>query len=324
MKKNDTSERLLRLIEILQAKTDPEHLLTMPALISELEAYGIHSDRRSIYKQLHLLKESGYPIHYTRKGQGYYFAHPFNEAEVFLLMDAIQHIKALSNESTKELQKKIQKQFAMQAKSPIQARNLPKTTNHHVLRFINQLLRAIQYGYPASFQYYDLSIDQQKKYRRNRQKYTYVPYAIVSDNGWYYCVFYDEKHAQFITFRIDKMEQLSIEFTPSASHPFELDDFLRKSFHMYRGEAQTITIQFDASMANYVFDQFGKELIISKVNQNDFIANIRTAITPTLISWILQFESQLTILKPQELIDAVLDIANHIRRKYRHESKSNT
>ena len=77
-------------------------------------------------------------------------------------------------------------------------------------------------------------------------------------------------------------------------------------------------------MANYVFDQFGKELIISKVNQNDFIANIRTAITPTLISWILQFESQLTILKPQELIDAVLDIANHIRRKYRHESKSNT
>ena len=101
MKKNDTSERLLRLIEILQAKTDPEHLLTMPALISELEAYGIHSDRRSIYKQLHLLKESGYPIHYTRKGQGYYFAHPFNESEVFLLMDAIQHIKALTNESTK-------------------------------------------------------------------------------------------------------------------------------------------------------------------------------------------------------------------------------
>lgn len=320
MKKSDTSERLLRIIEILQKNTDEDQPLTMPDLLFELEQFGIVSDRRSVYKQISLLKKCGYPIYY-KNNHGYYYKHPFSLAETFILMDSIENSKALSPSLTSSLQEKIISNLPVHQNTAIKTThtNSRKVNHPQLLEIMNLLLRAIQNSYPVSFQYFDLQIDQTKKYRKNKKVYTFVPYAIVSDDGWYYCIFYSETYESFLNFRIDKMERVTIEETPSETVPFHLEDYLRSSFHMYQGEAQTITIRFQLDMANYVFDQFGRQLIISKVTDKDFIANIRTAITPNLVSWLIQFQESLEILKPQELIDEMIRVSLEIRRKYEHE-----
>lgn len=318
MKKSDTNERMLRLLEILYTKSDAHHLYTMPMLLDALEEYEIYADRRSVYAQIHTLQECGFPIVYTRKGQGYYYEHPFTQAEIFALYSAIDNLSALSVENSTRLKEKLHTQLPQfQPPTYTIANRQNKTENQHIFTYMDRIFYAIQHAYAVSFLYYDLEIDRKKHYRRNKERYHLVPYAIVAENQWFYCVCYEEKHQAFITFRIDKMEDVKVLEETMVLHPFQLEQFLQSSFNMYKGNPQTITIAFAKEMANYVFDQFGDAMIISKVTDASFVANIKTTITPTLLAWILQFQNQLTVLKPQELIDELLLVAEDIRKKYR-------
>ena len=74
--------------------------------------------------------------------------------------------------------------------------------------------------------------------------------------------------------------------------------------------------QIDLKIANILFDQFGKDILINKVNEEFFSVSLRTAISPTLISWLLQFYKEITILSPKELIEEVRAIAKHIEETY--------
>ena len=102
---------------------------------------------------------------------------------------------------------------------------------------------------------------------------------------------------------------------------FSLNDHVRASFNMYHGEPETVTVDFDLNLANVVFDEFGKNIIISKVSADRFTANIRTAVTPTLISWLLQFYDRMEVKKPQSLIDRLNQIADTIHSVYQREEE---
>ena len=51
--------KLYRLAQIMLEKTDDEHYITMPEILSSLEAYGVTADRKSIYNDLRDLEVLG-------------------------------------------------------------------------------------------------------------------------------------------------------------------------------------------------------------------------------------------------------------------------
>ena len=85
---------------------------------------------------------------------------------------------------------------------------------------------------------------------------------------------------------------------------------------MYSGEATTVSLKCPINLSNILFDEFGKDIIISKTTDDYFIVNIRTSITPTLTSWILQFYDKIEVVKPKELIDELKKISKSIKEKY--------
>ncbi len=306
--------------QALSKYSDSEHLLSMTDLRACCDLAGHPADRRTIYKSIDMLKEAGVEIVFIRKEgrQGYYLKHIFTNAEALFLMNACEESSALSAPETNELIKKIRQLLPEQRISQIPplSSNPAKTEHHKILEDAEKLLPAIAKNKYVEFLYFDITVTKKKKYRKENAKYRLVPYALISENGRYYVVFYSDKHHAFANYRLDKMDQITVTNEQSEGIPFSLQDHLRSSFQMYHGAPQTVTAVFDNSLSSIVFDQFGEDIVISKVDEKTFTASIRTAVTPTLVSWFLQFYDKVVIKKPQSLIDEYKKIAEALLQTY--------
>lgn len=325
MQKNNV-ERIFLFLELLKTHTDENDILSMTEIISELSEQGYKTNRKTIYEYVDVLRKNGFDIRYLQKdkyNQGYYYVPLFRDSEIMVLIDAIKNNLSLSEKESEEL---IQKITSLQEKKGnkvmIESSNLvQKTDNESSLENIEKLLHAIYKKQYVSFYYYDLTIQKTRKYHHNKQLYTLVPYAIVSQNNRYYMIGYSEERKDYLTFRIDKIDTLTVLDKCEEERLFDLEQWMKSSVNMFKGKPQTITCRFDKSMANRIFDQFGSDFIVSKVEEEYFIASIYTAITPTLIAWLFQFHSYVTVIKPKSLIDDMIALADEVKKTYGKESR---
>ena len=300
--------------------SDSDHAVSTPELKAYLSDFGFDADRRSIYKAISTLKEHGCPVNYVNRKsvQGYWIEHTFTAEEAFFLSDAIQSSASLSQKSADEFSAKVKGTL-----SEYELRSLPeispaasRSDNDQILNVIAVLLKAIHNRNPVEFRYYDLSVTRKKQYRRSNKIYHLIPYALVSNANRYYCVFYSKEHESFANYRIDKMDMIHVLEEQEDPVFFSLKDHIRSSFNMYHGEPDTVTVSFDLSLANVVFDEFGRDIIISKVDETSFTASIRTSVTPTLISWLLQFYDRMEVKKPESLKERLYTIGENLIQTY--------
>ena len=312
----NTNSLPLQILEILRQYPDQEHLISMPELQAILESEGFPSNRRTVYRAIETLREYNYDIRYEfhKFYSGYYLVPYFNEAEHFILSDYLNQQTTLSSKEISTIQTKLQ-----HLASPYY--NLKHTqgihaSNQEILSNIKLILHAIKHSYQISFYYFDYTISKEKKYRKNKKRYILTPYAVTSYEGKYYCVLYSEKYQSFTNYRIDKMETVRLIDQPVETIAFNLEEHLQTSMKMYTGKAETITIKCATDMASIILDEFGNQMIISKVNDEYFTLSLKTAITPTLLSWLLLFYDRVTVIQPAKLKEKLLTIANEVIDTY--------
>ena len=312
----NTNSLPLQILEILRQYPDQEHLISMPELQAILEADDFPSNRRTVYRAIETLREYNYDIRYEfhKFYSGYYLVPYFNEAEHFILSDYLNQQTTLSNQEISTIQTKLQ-HLASPYHSLKRRQNI-HTSNQEILSNIKLILHAIKHSYQISFYYFDYTISKEKKYRKNKKRYILTPYAVTSDEGKYYCVLYSEKYQSFTNYRIDKMETVRLIDQPVETIAFNLEEHLQTSMKMYAGKAETITIKCTTDMASIILDEFGKQMIISEVNDDYFILSLKTAITPTLLSWLLLFYDRVTVIQPAKLKEKLLTIANKVIETY--------
>ena len=312
----NTNALPLQILEILRQYPDQEHLISMPELQAILESDGFPSNRRTVYRAIETLREYNYDIRYEfhKFYSGYYLVPYFNEAEHFILSDYLNQQTTLSSKEISTIQTKLQ-----HLASPYH--NLKHTqgihaSNQEILSNIKLILHAIKHSYQISFYYFDYTISKEKKYRKNKKRYILTPYAVTSYEGKYYCVLYSEKYQSFTNYRIDKMETVRLIDHPVETIAFNLEEHLQTSMKMYTGKAETITIKCATDMASIILDEFGNQMIISEVNDEYFTLSLKTAITPTLLSWLLLFYDRVTVIQPAKLKEKLLTIANKVIDTY--------
>ena len=105
------------------------------------------------------------------------------------------------------------------------------------------------------------------------------------------------------------METVRLIDQPVDTIAFNLEEHLQTSMKMYTGKAETITIKCATDMASIILDEFGNQMIISEVS-------LKTAITPTLLSWLLLFYDRVTVIQPAKLKEKLLTIANKVIDTY--------
>ena len=308
---------------ILQQYTDRENRLSMPQILALLEEEGLTADRRSVYKALHVLEDGGVKIIFDRSGgkMGYYMEHMFTPAESLYLISAVRNSFSLTEEEARKFSEKITALMSENERAMLmqERHDIIRTDNPRVMDYIQLLLQAVRDCVFVDFRYYDITVSRQKKYRRSSGRYHLVPYAVVSSEGRWYCVFYSPSRKNFANYRIDKMDNVVLTKEKADPVPFSLENHMRSAFRMYHGEARTVTAEFDLSLTSQVFDQFGSDIIISKVTETSFTASIRTALTPPLVSWLLQYPSLIRVLRPQELVARLTEIADILHKTYQKE-----
>ena len=98
------------------------------------------------------------------------------------------------------------------------------------------------------------------------------PIVVVWHKDNYYLVCYDDKHDGTANYRIDRIAEAQEEKTERTYrkelNEFDVEKYRQKVFSMFGGEEQDTELQFDSSMLDDIFDRFGEDVHIVRVNDN--------------------------------------------------------
>ena len=72
-----------------------------------------------------------------------------------------------------------------------------------------------------------------------------------------------------------------------------------QAFKMYRGEPVEITLQFDNKVIGAVYDKFGENTKIMRLNAEQCVANVKVQIIPTFWGWVFRFGKQMRVISPR-------------------------
>lgn len=319
--------KCLYLRQFLLENTDEAHPVTVSQMIDYLARHDIAAERKSIYDDIDGLRSYGLDIEYRKAQDGGYFIanREFQLPELKLLVDAVQSSKFLSlrksNELIAKLEKLASRHEAQALRRQVYVTHRIKNMNESIYYNVDALHSAIAAGSRITFRYFDWDMNGKKKYRHEGKRYRISPWALLWDDENYYLVGYDAEHAERRHYRVDKMEsitqtgeerlgkELFAGFDPAA--------YSRKVFGMYGGEPQKVTLRFESSMSNIVFDRFGRELILTPDREGGFTVTVEVIPSPQFFAWLTGLGAPVKILSPQPIVQQFCDYLQSVLDAYR-------
>lgn len=322
----NTNQRLkiLYLYKILLERTDEEHSITMPEIISQLELYGITAARKALYEDIEALKAFGLDIVAGRgANSGYRVVNrEFELPELKLLADAVSSSRFLTEKKSAELLKKLEQLTSVYEAKQIQRQvfiaDRVKSVNERIYMNVDTIHRAIAERKKISFKYFDYDLNKKKCYRKGIR--TCSPYALTWDDERYYLVAHYEKYDSISNFRVDRMESVEILEEPACKYPggFNLPAYLNSTFSMFSGEAEEVKLRFEKSLINAVIDRFGKNVSLCPDGEEHFTVRvqIKTEHPEPFFGWLFQFGTKVEIVKPCELREKYIEMLKEVMGKY--------
>ncbi len=303
--------KMLHILRLLYQRSDDERGVTMADILAYLEANGVAAERKSIYRDIAMLRECGIEIEKNcRKPVEYCLMNrAFDIAELRLLADAVQSANFISESMTENLLRKIETLTSSRSagilKRQVHFAGRVKTQNEHVRYTTATIQEAIHEGRRIHFKYMDFDLSKGICPRRGGSAYEVSPYALVWNDDNYYLVGYYERRGQINVFRVDRMK--AVEKADLAVDPqpkdFSLADFIETKFGMYGGERVGLDLRFANDLINPVLDRFGMKTPIIRDGDDRFIAHVEASISPVFFSWIFQFGDRAQILKPVRIAE---------------------
>lgn len=189
--------------------------------------------------------------------------------------------------------------------------------NERIYLNVDTIHRAIFEKKQISFKYFDYDLKKRKKYRGDLRVCS--PYAFTWNNEKYYLIAYYNKYDGVSHFRVDKMDSVQVLDKPAQALPedFSLRGYLRSTFSMFCGTAETVKLRFENSLIGAVIDHFGRKIPISREDDAHFIveASVLTEYPGTFFGWIFQFGAAAEILEPLGLKNRYISALQTILNK---------
>ncbi len=308
--------KLIYLMKILFEKTDDEHSLTLAEILQELARYDISAERKSIYADFESLRLYGIDIISEQRNRTVYYhvgSRDFEIAELKLLVDAVQSSKFITEKKSRELIKKLEgfasKHEARQLHRQVYVQGRIKTMNESIYYNVDKIHQAIRKNVQIKFQYYQWNVNKEMELRHNGAFYHISPWELIWDDENYYLVGYDSKARIIKHFRVDKMLKISLlEDNREGKKFFEKIDmasYSKKRFGMFDGTEQTVKLECDNRFAGVVIDRFGKDVIMRKVDDEHFLANVEVAVSSQFIGWVIALGEGVKVVGPEHVVEQI-------------------
>lgn len=319
--------KLYRLAQIMLEKTDEEHYITMPEIMEELAAYEITADRKSIYADLRDLEELGIEVEGEPTGNRYHYHvinRPFELPELKLLVDAIQSSKFITERKTNALIRKLEKLVSQYDASKLQRQvyvsGRIKTMNESIYYTVDAIHNAISENRKIRFQYFQWNVKKEMELRHGGAWYHISPWGLSWDDENYYLVGYDGAAEQIKHYRVDKMLkiQMSEEEREGKEWFRKLDmaDYAKKSFGMFGGKEQEVTLLADNSLAGVIIDRFGKDVMLIPQDEKQFTVHVKVHVSRQFLGWVFSLGEQVKITGPEEVVEEMRQEVKRLMSQY--------
>ncbi len=311
---NHQKIKLLKLMEIINSETDPDHPLSTEELCNRLIAMHITCNKKTLGRDMKLLRAQGYEIkYYIRNHERLYYVEDrtFSIGELRIIIDALQAAGFIPESKTEELVEKVANLASSHKKELLKNNivrfNTRKHSNEAVFENVNTLEEAVRKKRMASFCYFDLNEKKERVYRKNGERYEVEPLALIYHEDFYYLVTYNNKYENLVTYRIDRMTDVQME--PIGIGPMALekrktlrfDRYTKSAFKMFNGPEETVCLQFPDKLLGPVLDKFGEETKVKRIKQPDpetgepGLLEVKVTIqqSPVFQGWISQFGGEM-------------------------------
>lgn len=306
-KGQNQKRKLLYLLDILERETDEEHPLTLEQLRQLLAARGVEAERKSLYDDLEQLRLYGADIitHRDRQVRYYLGQRTFDLPELRLLVDAVQSSKFITHRKSLELIHKLEGQTSRHQAGQLQRQVLVtgriKSMNESIYYNVDHLHSAMNDDRQVAFQYFDWDIRKQRQLRREGVEYMVSPWALTWDDENYYLIAY-EAGKGLRHYRVDRMLHIrSTGERRQGRERFEAEDmaaFSRKTFGMFGGEEQPVTLRCARWMTGVILDRFGQDTVLLPEGEGHFTVRVPIAVSEPFFAWASGFGTDLTIVSP--------------------------
>ena len=136
----------------------------------------------------------------------------------------------------------------------------------------------------------------------------------------YYLIAYDDKHSDTVTYRIDRMTNVSIENEERLERKdlsgFNAGEYRTQVFSMFGGELQKVELCFDDSMIDDIFDRFGEAVSIRKRAENDYRATVSVRVSKIFYLWVIGSQGKVRILSPHKVKEEFKKFVDTIKETY--------
>ncbi len=173
---------------------------------------------------------------------------------------------------------------------------------------IDEIFRAIDMQTKLTFRYFRLDENREKIYRHDGKMYKVEPLTLTPNDGHYYLICYDDTTINKIrTFRIDRMSDIS---RCDEANSIRATEFKKKipsltgqTFRMFSGELMSVTLEFDDKIIDNIYDKFGNDISITRINNNLCRITADIQLSPPFFGWLFQFGSSMRVVSPKEAVD---------------------
>ncbi len=325
MRGNNNKIKLLIIYDILSKYTDENHAMNTDEIIVELEKRGISVARKVLAQDIETLNEYGYEVLSYKKKFHYYYVvnRPLETAEVVLLADVIKSSK-LSTAQKKHFIENLANILCTHQAERISKNIISLSTEtqsgYYLLYNVDAIDRAIEQNRQISFLYFDYDSSCKKNYRKNGERYIVNPIVMVWNNDNYYLLCIKENYDNISTYRIDKMDNIEIlesECQPNQTYEnFNTEEYRKQVFSMFRGELQTVSINFAKEMLSDMFDKFGNDLKVVTIDNNTYSTSVKVQTSRTFFAWIVGTQGKVKISSPSKVLKEFNEFVNVIKQEY--------
>ena len=135
----------------------------------------------------------------------------------------------------------------------------------------------------------------------------------------YYLLCFTEGHDNLSTYRLDKMDEVTIEKTkrtPRSDYEnFDTEEYRRQVFSMFDGELQNITLRVHSDLLSEIFDKFGK-VDIFEISENMYATEVAVRLSKPFYLWIAGSQGKIRITAPVNAVKEFEDFVDKIKAAY--------
>lgn len=315
MAKEPKRMALLRIWQILQQYSDEKHLLTQDDIIKYLDKdYGIVLERKSVGRNLSLLREADIEIQ-TERGGSYLVSRDFEDSELRLLIDGVvcsQHIEAgQSKDLIERLCQQSNQYFKSHVKNIYSVNDWSKTDNQALFYNIEIIDNAIEEGKRVQYHYNKYGTDKEL-HVTSRQIVS--PYRLILHNQRYYLMAYSEYWENMVYHRLDKMTDMEmtntkatpIKCVPGFENGIDYKKISSSMPYMFSSNPVTVELIVDTHIIDQVIDWFGKDFKMVACKEDESKTKVIIKASPDAMKyWALQYIDFVEVVSPDSVRDQI-------------------